>query len=68
MTWVRIPPSEPGFYWARDSDADLRVIEHFTQFESDDWNFPGTDVVQSTEDMLLGGWEWWSERIEEPAP
>jgi len=70
MNWTTTPPTEPGWYWWRDSKS--KEAQPLNVYKNSDGNFRvyvnlfgfGSDRYMPSR---IGG-EWWPIPIEEPKP
>lgn len=67
--WTTERPKQPGLYFVRDPGArtfELAIVSAIVF-----WHPPGSKLHYrnaKTDERILDGAEWWSERIREPAP
>ena len=62
--WTRDAPTQPGYYWHRDSEFPDRSSLIAEKLPGNEFHFVGTDEVWCAAEFH--GVEWWSEAIKEP--
>lgn len=64
MTWSKTPPTEPGWYWVRNSFGDCRVQEvgiHWGRLCTMHWGLGSChDPVEGYDGL------WWPEKLQPP--
>ncbi len=80
MKWITEPPTEPGWYWARnhhDTSDDgvgqpMQIYNLVQRYEHEPdkgfWvaAYGHHDYKDLLEDTVFKDWQWWSEPIKEP--
>ena len=63
MTWTKQPPKERGYYWYREPERSLLVVDGPDEWER--WYLIGDAEIGKSGLMKETG-EWWDQRIPEP--